>query len=124
MDASLVTLIVGLLGGGSIATLVQFFCKRHDAKEEAENKQIKALNQLLAQAQKSELNDAQTHLIILINHYPREHKAILAEAEYYLGTLKGDSWVWGILARWAKDERVSISHLKTIHENNLKERNK
>lgn len=122
MDASLVTLIVGLLGGGTVATLVQFFVKRKDEKAKEESKQTKILRQLLNQAQKSELNDAQTHLIILINHYPKEHKAILAEAEAYLA-MGGNSWVWGILARWAKDERVSISHLKTIHESNLKERN-
>ena len=119
MDASLVTLIVGLLGGGTLATLVQFFVKRKDEKENS-NDEIKAdIKWLKERALQRDIAISQLKILNLIQHSPKDHKAIMMELENYFGVLHGNSWVYDVASKWARDERVNIKYIKVMHENNL-----
>lgn len=122
MDITIITLLAGLFTGGGIYGFVRFLIERHDTKKGKRDQYTVKLDELLKVAQESKVNHSQTHLVILMNHYPKEHKAILAECTKYFGELHADSWVFGLVQKWAAEEGVPIKHLELLHERNLKER--
>lgn len=91
------TIVLACLGSTGFFTLIQFlltrFYNKKDMKDEI--KQAQAL--LSKRATIGELNDSRIQLLILINHFPQDHRAILAEAENYFIKLQGDSWMAGIV---------------------------
>lgn len=121
MDAGLiVTLIVGLLGGGTLATLVQFFVKRKDSKNDDRN-EIKAdIKWLREKSSQRDIEVSQLKILNLIQHSPKDHKAITMELDNYFLVLRADSWLWDYTCDWAKSEGVDISYLRQIHEENIK----
>lgn len=120
MDASLVTLIVGLLGGGTAATLVQFFVKRKDTKNDELATIKKDIEWIKMKSGQRDVNISQLKILNLIQHNPKDHKAIMMECDNYFLVLKADSWVLDLVGDWATTEGVNIDHLKIAHANNAK----
>lgn len=128
------TILTALIASGGAVSFTQFLISRHDKKCEDKDGLSKKLDSIErglgekidgieARLQKNELADAQTHLLLLIRFYPKDRRTILAEAEYYLCELHGDSWVWQALAEWAEKEGVNIDWLEKAHLANIKKEN-
>lgn len=123
MDLSLlITLIVGLFGGGGIVTLIQFFVKRKDDKKDELHKIQKDIGRLCQRADEGDLNDSRIQLMMLMWHNPADHRAILKEAEHYFLDLGGNSWIAHKFEDWAESEGVKIDYI--IEEHNKREEKK
>ena len=123
MELNLTSIIVALVGGGTIGVIFKAvydrICKKNDDRDEIK-RDIKYLMQKSAER---DIYVSQLKILNLIQHCPKDHKAIMMECEYYFRVLKADSWVFDMVSDWAKDEDVDIEYLKVIHDNNLKESN-
>lgn len=61
--------------------------------------------------EENNLETARVDLMQAIEYAPKEHKAILDLADYYFGTLKGDTWMSGIFMEWSIKEKVDVSRI-------------
>ena len=96
MDATLVTIIVAVLGALDFATLIIFFVNRHDSK--------KNLMGRLATLEKDVLR---TQLLMLILIKPEEKQEIVTIAQHYFGDLHGDWYMTGIFNRWIEENSMA-----------------
>lgn len=85
------SIIIACLGSSGFFALVQFLLSRLFTQKDSKNENIKALCRLADRADVGDLNDSRIQLLILINHYPENHYAILKEAEHYFCDLHGNS---------------------------------
>lgn len=115
----LTTILLAAIGSSGFFAFLQYLISRKDNKSTNLKEIETSLAHCATRIEKNELADAQTHILILINHYPTEHTAIKAELEYYFGVLHGDSWVWEIANKWADREGVDISYLEQVHIMNV-----
>ena len=121
MEASLlITLLVGLFGGGTAGVVFRSIydhkCKKQDDRDE-----LKAdIKWLKNKSNQRDIEVAQLKILNLIQHSPKDHKAITMELDRYFLVLRADSWVWDSACEWAKGEGVDISYLSQIHEENIK----
>lgn len=126
-DLLTVTLVTTCLTSSVVVALVNLLVPRFFKKSDDRDKTAKEIKKMRAQlddiSYDSKLNDAQTHLLMLINHYPTEKRAIMMEAEKYFVELEGDSWVYNILKDWSDNNDVDISYITINHEKNLKRLN-
>lgn len=113
------TIILTCLGSTGLFAFIQFLLTRYFNKKDGRDEVKKSLKTLADRANTGDLNDSRIQLLILINHFPTDHKAILAEAENYFIKLKGDSWMAGLITKWAKEENVDIEYIKRAHEATL-----
>ena len=120
MDELLTTILLACLGSSGFFALAQFLLSRVFKKKDDRDGVMKSLKTLQEYAHTSELNDSKTQLLILVNHFPKDHQAILMESERYFGELGGDSWIYNIIYEWAEKEGVNIDYLSELHANNLK----
>ena len=117
MDA--VTILLACLGSTGLFAFAQFLLTRYFNKKDGKDELRKAIKILAERANTGDLNDSRIQLLILINHFPHDHQAILAEAENYFIRLQGDSWMAGIVTKWAEQEKVDIEYIKRAHEATL-----
>lgn len=85
------TIIIACLGSSGFFAVVQLILSRWFNKRDSKDESVKALCRLANRADVGDLNDSRIQLLILINHYPENHYAILKEAEHYFCDLHGDS---------------------------------
>ena len=97
-----ITLIVGLLGGGTIVKLLELAFTRKDKKNELD-KNIKALDSKISDLQQ---NQARTEMLVMMNHYENETFEILRLAKKYFVDLKGDFTMTSIFAKYLKDHNI------------------
>lgn len=109
-------IILACLGSSGLFAIVQLCLTRHFSKQDNKNDLIKSVQRLADRADEGDLNDSRIQLLILINHYPENHYAILKEAEHYFIGLHGDSWVAEIVMNWADEQGVNIEYIKRAHE--------
>ena len=110
------TIIIACLGSSGFFAVVQLILSRWFNKRDSKDESVKALCRLADRADVGDLNDSRIQLLILINHYPENHYAILKEAEHYFCDLHGDSWVAEIVSNWAAEQGVNIEYIKRTHE--------
>lgn len=118
------SIIIACLGSSGFFALVQFLLSRLFTQRDSKNESAKTLCRLADRADIGDLNDSRIQLLILINHYPENHYAILKEAEHYFCDLHGNSWVAEIVNSWAMEQGVNIDYIKRIHEATLAAQNK
>lgn len=121
METSLlITLLVGLFGGGTAGVVFRSIydrkCKKQDDRDEIKE-YIKWLKE---KSRQRDIEVSQLKILNLIQHCPKDHKAITMELDHYFLVLKADSWVFNYAQVWAKEEGVDISYLSQIHEENVK----
>ena len=121
METSLlITLLVGLFGGGTAGVVFRSIYD-HKCKEQDDRDELKAdIKWLKNKSTKRDIEVAQLKILNLIQHCPKDHKAITMELDHYFLVLKEDSWVFNYARAWANDEGVDISYLSQIHEENVK----
>lgn len=112
------TILLACLGSSGFFALVQFLLTRVFKKKDAEDETAKTLKELRKSARISELNDYRTHVLILINHFPQDHQAILTAATDYFRA-GGDSWLYNIVCKWAEKEDVNVDYISELHIANL-----
>lgn len=113
------TIILACIGSTGLFSLAQFLLTRYFNKKDGKDETKQALKVLAERANTGDLNDSRIQLLILVNHFPHDHRAILTEAENYFIKLQGDSWMAGIITKWAEDENVDIEYIKRAHEATL-----
>ena len=96
MDASMITIIVAVLGALDLATLIIFFVNRHDSK--------KNITGRLTTLEKDTLR---TQLLMLILLKPDERQEIVTIAQHYFGRLHGDWYMTGIFNRWIEENSMA-----------------
>lgn len=108
MDASLVTLIVGLLGGGTVATLVQFFVKRKDDKT-AEFAEIKKeLEYIRSEIKESQRDRKRQQLLTMMYHNPSNIDTICEIARVYFKELDGNWYMDSEFIKWAGEQNIPL----------------
>lgn len=106
MDANLVTLIVGLLGGGSIATLVQFFVKRKDDKS-AEFAEIKKeLEYIRSEIKESQRDRKRQQMLTMMYHNPTNVDTICEIGRVYFTELDGNWYMDMEFQKWLDEQGV------------------
>lgn len=108
MDASLVTLIVGLLGGGSIATLVQFFVKRKDNRSSELKGIRKELKEIKEEIKESQRDRKRQQLLTMVYHNPGNIDTILEVARVYFEDLNGNWYIGSVLKQWADEQGINL----------------
>ena len=83
------TIIVSIIGSTAIASLVQFFVSRHDARKKIPEK--------LETLEKDVLR---TQLLMLILMQPESRQEILTVGQHYFGDLKGDWYMTDVFNKW------------------------
>lgn len=119
MTGYIVTLLAATITGGGLYGFLQFLIKRKDDKSDELHKIQKDIGRLVQRADEGDLNDSRIQLMMLIWHNPRDHRAILKEAEKYFG-LGGDGWIYNNLSTWARQQGVDIRYLEEMHNKNTK----
>ena len=91
-------IILGILGGGSLVTLIIFLIKRHDSQKEYS----KRMDRL-------ERDVIRNQMLLLMAHYSEADVAeLLTCAEYYFVKLKGDWYLTNMFARFCHSHNVEI----------------
>lgn len=112
------TVLLACLSSGGLFAIIEVLMNRVFKKSDDKDETKKTLEELKNISKESALDRSRSLLLILICHYPKDHQAIIKEAERYFITLKGDSWMWGILSEWAKKQDVNIEYLRLAHKRN------
>lgn len=89
--------LVGIIGGGTLATLVTFFVTRHDNKK-ALTKVVNELRQDVTRLQ----------LLILIKDYPEEEHKIMQTAQRYFVEQGGNWWTGSMFSEYCKSRDIEI----------------
>ena len=110
------TIILACIGSTGVFSLIQFLLARYFNRKDGKDEIKGALKTLTERANTGDLNDSRIQLLMLINHFPHDHRAILTEAENYFIKLQGDSWMIEIITKWAEEENVDIEPIKRAHE--------
>lgn len=63
-----------------------------------------------------EQSTTRSELLLLINNYPDDRRAIEELAYHYFAELKGDSYVYLLYANWASAHNVDYSHITELHQ--------
>ena len=113
-----VTLIAAAITGGGLYGFLQFLIKRKDDKNGQLYNIQKDIGRLVERADESDLNDSRIQLMMLIWHNPKDHRAILKEAEHYFCDLGGNSWIIHKFEEWAEAQNVDVKHLIEEHNKN------
>ena len=121
METSLlITLLVGLFGGGTAGVVFRSIydrkCKKQDDRDEIKE-YIKWLKE---KSRQRDIEVSQLKILNLIQHCPKDHKAITMELDHYFLVLKADSWVFNYAQVWAKKEDVDIDYLRIAHDKNIR----
>lgn len=106
MDAGLVTLIVGLLGGGSIATLVQFFFKRHDDRNDELADIKKELAYIRSEIKESQRDRKRQQMLTMMYHNPTNIDTICEIGRVYFTELDGNWYMDMEFQKWLDEQGV------------------
>lgn len=63
-----------------------------------------------------EQSTTRSELLLLINNYPNDKRAIEELAYHYFTDLKGDSYVYSLYTDWANAHDVDYSHITELHQ--------
>lgn len=116
---TITTIVIAVISSTAVGGVVQLLLNRMFVKRDRKDNVSISLKDIDKRLRRTELADSQTHLLLLINFYPSDHKSILCEAEHYICELGGNAWIWSILTEWARAEGVSIAHLEEVHKASL-----
>lgn len=62
-----------------------------------------------------EKSTTRSELLLLINNYPEDRRAIEELAYHYFAELQGDSYVYSLYCNWAAAHNVDYSHITELH---------
>ena len=121
--AIIVSLIGVFLGGSGLsATILSIVLKRKYEKEDRTDKIMKSLEELQKKSNMRDIEISKLQISNLIEHSPKDHRAIQDEMDRYFLILHGDSWVFDKVSKWAGQESVNIDYIRIAHEQNLKKK--
>ena len=100
MSASIITIIVAVVGSNALFGFIQFLLSRRDKRK---NITEKISNQLSRQ----EKDILRTQLLVLIALRPKEQQEILTVAEHYFGDLKGNWYMTSLFNKWLLDSDIA-----------------
>lgn len=106
MDSGLITLIVGLLGGGTFATLVQFFVKRGDDKDTKYAEIKKELEYIRSEIKESQRDRKRQQLLTMMYHNPTNIDTICEIARVYFTELDGNWYMDMEFQKWLDEQKV------------------
>lgn len=75
-----------------------------------------AISPLMDRLSAIEQSSTRSELLTLMANYSEDKRAIEDLAYHYFAELKGDSYVYGVYADWAKNHGVDYSHITEIHD--------
>lgn len=100
-------LILGILGGGSLVTLIIFLIKRKDSHNEELNAIKEYIEDSKKWRKKMEKDVVRTQLLILMTSYSDADEAeLLTCAEHYFKTLKGDWYLTSMFSRFIEEHGI------------------
>ena len=102
----IITLIIGLLGGGSVATLVQFFFKRHDDRSDELAGIRSELKQIKAEILESQKDRKRQQLLTMMYHNPKNVDTICEIARVYFSELGGNWYMDTEFQKWLDEQGV------------------
>jgi len=111
-----VSLVVGLLGGGSLLGFAQFLISRHDSKNDRYKAQLdrieKKVDNATEKANRTELAQTRLQLFFLMIMQPQNRDTILKTAQRYFMELDGNGEAWDAFVHWASVNKVNIDYYK------------
>lgn len=120
MDTFL-TILTSVIASGGAMGLIEFLIRRKDDTRRERNEILKDMKWLKEQSLKQEIATSQLKILNLIQHSPKDHKAIMSEADHYFCDLHADSWVFSMVSEWARKEGMDITRIATQHDKNVKD---
>lgn len=107
------TLLVGLLGGGTIVKLLELIFNRKDKKENKNDELLQAINDIKSDVanikedlQTQKQNQLRTEMLVMMNHYENETFEIMRLAHRYFVEEKGDFTMTSIFSQFLKDHNI------------------
>lgn len=100
MSASIITIIVAVVGSNALFGFIQFLLNRRDKRKNITDK-------ITDQLSRQEKDILRTQLLVLIALRPKEQQEILMVAEHYFGDLKGDWYMTSLFNRWLLDSDIA-----------------
>lgn len=100
MSASIITIIVAVVGSNALFGFIQFLLNRRDKRKNITDK-------ITDQLSRQEKDILRTQLLVLIALRPKEQQEILMVAEHYFGDLNGNWYMTSLFNRWLLDSDIA-----------------
>lgn len=100
MSATIITIIVAVVGSNALFGFIQFLVSRRDKRKNITEK-------ISDQLKRQEKDILRTQLLVLIALRPKEQQEILTVAEHYFGDLKGNWYMTSLFNKWLLDSDIA-----------------
>ena len=110
----LLEILTLVLSGGTLATLLIFFVKRHDEKQDKNDEIKKALDDGKKRFERLERDIVRTQLLVLMAHYEEgDQNELLTCAEHYFkkkaeGGLEGDWYMTSLFKKFCEKHAIPL----------------